>query len=185
MGEIVEVRFHGRGGQGVWTASLLLAQAGLREKKYVQSFPAFGPERSGAPVTAYTRMSERPIRIHSGIYNPDVVVVVDPTLLTPEVAEGAKPETKLVANTTLRGREVRERVKAEGLETWILDASSMAMKILGRPITNTAMLGALIRAVELVKLETLLEVAGERFTGRLKEQNLQLIRAAYEEVVRE
>ncbi|MBS7638808.1 2-oxoacid:acceptor oxidoreductase family protein [Candidatus Bathyarchaeota archaeon] len=182
---MVEVRFHGRGGQGVWTASLLLAQAGLREKKYVQSFPAFGPERSGAPVTAYTRMSERPIRIHSGIYNPDVVVVVDPTLLTPEVAEGAKPESKLVANTTLRGREVRGRVKAEGLETWILDASSMAMKILGRPITNTAMLGALIRAVELVKLETLLEVAGERFTGRLKEQNLQLIRAAYEEVVRE
>lgn len=185
MGEIVEVRFHGRGGQGVWTASVLLAQAGLREKKYVQSFPAFGPERSGAPVTAYTRMSDRPIRIHSGIYNPDVVVVVDPTLLSPEVVDGAKPETRLVANTTLKGREVRERVKAEGLETWILDASSMAMKILGRPITNTAMLGALVRAVELVKLETLLEVAGERFTGRLKEQNLQLIREAYEVVVRE
>lgn len=169
----------------MWTASLLLAQAGLREKKYIQSFPAFGPERSGAPVTAYTRISERPIRIHSGIYNPDVVVVVDPTLLGPEVVEGAKPETRLVVNTSLRGWEVRDRVKAEGIETWVLDASSMAMRILGRPITNTAMLGALLRAVELVKLETLLEVAGERFTGRLREQNLELIRRAYEEAVRD
>ncbi len=184
MGGIVEVRFHGRGGQGVWTASLLLAQAGLREEKYIQSFPAFGPERSGAPVTAYTRISDRPIRIHSGIYNPDVVVVVDPTLIGPEVVEGAKPETRLVANTNLRGIEVRERVKAEGLETWTLDASSMALKVLGRPITNTAMLGALIRAVEVVRLDTLLEVVGERFTGRLREQNLQLIRMAYEEAKR-
>ena len=185
MRGMVEVRFHGRGGQGVWTASLLLAQAGLRERKFVQSFPAFGPERSGAPVTAYTRISEKPIRIHSGIYNPDVVVVVDPTLLGPEVVEGAKPETKLVVNTSLGGREVREKAGAEGLETWVVDASSMAMKILGRPITNTAMLGALIRAVEVVKLESLLEVAGERFTGRLRDQNLQLIRRAYEEATRD
>lgn len=179
-GKLIEVRFHGRGGQGAWTASLLLAQAGLKEKKYIQSFPTFGPERAGAPMAAYTRISDEPIRLHSSVYEPDVVVVLDPTLLGPSVVEGAKPDTKLVVNTPQTAYEVKEKVGTE-VETWVLDATSLALKVLGRPITNTAMLGAVVRASEAVKLESLVEVAKERFTGRLREQNVSLIEAAYKE----
>ena len=101
-----EVRFHGRGGQGAWTASLLLAQAALKENKYIQSFPAFGPERAGAPITAFTRISDDPIHIHSSIYEPDVVVVLDPTLLGPAVIEGMKSETILVVTTDLSSNDL-------------------------------------------------------------------------------
>ena len=84
---LIEIRFHGRGGQGAWTASLLLAQAGLKEEKFIQSFPAFGPERAGAPITAFTRISEEPIHIHSSVYEPDLELVLDPTLMGPAVVE--------------------------------------------------------------------------------------------------
>ena len=183
-GRLVEVRFHGRGGQGAWTASLLLAQAGLKEQKYIQSFPTFGPERAGAPITAYTRISDEPIHLHSGVYEPDVVVVLDPTLLGPAVVEGVKPETKLVVNTSQTAAEVNKRLRLEDTETWVVDATSLALKVLGRPITNTAMLGAFVRATGIVKLESLLEVAGERFTGRIGELNLDVISTAYEEVIK-
>ncbi|UCH58133.1 MAG: 2-oxoacid:acceptor oxidoreductase family protein [Candidatus Bathyarchaeota archaeon] len=178
-----EVRFHGRGGQGAWTASLLLAQAGLREEKYIQSFPAFGPERAGAPITAFTRISDEPIHLHSSIYEPDVVVVLDPTLLGPAVVQGVKPETVIVVNTDQTPEELAERLVLNKEKVWVLDATSLALKVLGRPITNTAMLGAVVRATGLVKLDSLQEVAGERFSGRVAELNLELIKTAYEEVV--
>lgn len=183
--KLIEVRFHGRGGQGAWTASLLLAQAGLKEKKYIQSFPTFGPERAGAPITAYTRISNKPIRLHSGVYEPDVVVVLDPTLLGSSVVEGVKSETKLVVNTPKKPTEVRVTLEIENLETWVLDATSLALKVLGRPITNTAMLGAVVRATEIVELESLMEVARDRFRGRIGELNQQMIKIAYEEAVEE
>lgn len=181
---LFEVRFHGRGGQGAWTASLLLAQAGLKERKYIQSFPAFGPERAGAPMTAYTRISDEPIHLHSSVYEPGVVVVLDPTLLGPAVVEGAKPETKLVVNTGQTPAEVMEDLGVEGAETWVLDATSLAMKLLGRPITNTAMLGAVVRATGLVKLESLLDAVKDRFHGRIGDLNRELIETAYKEAVR-
>jgi 2-oxoacid:acceptor oxidoreductase gamma subunit (pyruvate/2-ketoisovalerate family) len=180
--KLVEVRFHGRGGQGAWTASLLLAQAGLKEEKNIQSFPAFGPERAGAPITAFTRISDDKIELHSSVYEPDVVVVLDPTLLGPSVAEGVKPDTRLVVNTTDKPEDVRKKLGLEGTETWVLDATSLALKVLGRPITNTAMLGAVVRATGVVKLDSLMEVVKERFSGKIGEQNLQLIETAYEEV---
>ena len=177
---LLEVRFHGRGGQGAWTASLLLAQAGLKENRFIQSFPAFGPERAGAPITAFTRISDSPIHIHSSVYEPDIVVVLDPTLLGRTVVQGLKDDSILIVNTEHTPDEVREELNIEGRRIWTIDATSLALEILKRPITNTAMLGAVIKATEIVKIESLLDAAGERFTGSIREPNLKLINAAYE-----
>ena len=179
--KIYEARFHGRGGQGAWTASLLLAQAGLKEEKNIQSFPAFGPERAGAPITAFTRISDEKIQLHSSIYEPDVVVVLDPTLLGPAVAEGIQKGTKLIVNTGESADYVREKLGLKNVETWTVDATELAIKVLGRPITNTAMLGTIVKATGVVKLESLLAVVKERFEGKISELNVELVKKAYEE----
>ena len=181
---LTEVRFHGRGGQGAWTASLLLAQAGLKEQRYIQSFPAFGPERAGAPITAFTRISDRPIYLHSSVYEPDAVVVLDPTLIGPAVVEGVMPGAKMVINTVQPPGEMKRSMELEGVEVWALDATSMALKVLGMPITNTAMLGAVVRATGMVRLDSLLEVVKERFTGRVQALNIEVVKKAHEEVVK-
>ena len=183
-GNLIEVRFHGRGGQGAWTASLLLAQAGLKEDRYIQSFPAFGPERAGAPITAYTRISDEPILLHSSVYEPDIVVVLDPTLLGPAVVEGVKPGTKLVVNTSQTSAEVKEGLELVDIEMWVLNATSLALKVLRRPITNTAMLGAVVKATGIVKLDSMLAVVKERFPGRIGDLNLEVVETAYKEVVK-
>jgi pyruvate ferredoxin oxidoreductase gamma subunit len=184
MSRLYEVRFHGRGGQGAWTASLLLAQAGLREEKNIQSFPAFGPERAGAPITAYTRISDEPIQIHSSVYEPDVVVVLDPTLLGPAVIEGLKSDSKIVVNTNETVAEVKKRLGLKKTEVWVVDATGLALKVLGVNITNTALLGAVVRASEMVKLDSVLEVVKERFSGKVRDQNIELVKIAYEEAVK-
>lgn len=181
---LMEVRFHGRGGQGAWTASLLLAQAGLREQKYIQSFPAFGPERAGAPITAFTRISEEPIHLHSSVYEPDVVVVLDPTLLGPAVVQGVKPDTKLVVNTSQTPDELKKSLGLDDIEAWVIDATSLALRVIGRPITNTAMLGSVVKATGMVQLDSLLEVVKERFSGRIQETNIEVAKTAYKEVVK-
>ncbi len=178
---LVEIRFHGRGGQGVWTASQLLAHGGLREGKYVQSFPTFGPEREGAPIQAFTRISDDPIITHSMVYEPDIVVVLDSTLLGSGVVEGVSRETALVVNSTESPQQIRGKVGLVGNEMWVVSATELAMKILGRPITNTAVLGALLRAKKVIELESLLEVVAERFPGRVGEMNVKLIEEAYRE----
>jgi 2-oxoacid:acceptor oxidoreductase gamma subunit (pyruvate/2-ketoisovalerate family) len=180
--KIFEVRFHGRGGQGAWTASLLLAQAGLNEEKNIQSFPAFGPERAGAPITAFTRISDEKIQLHSSIYEPDVVVVLDPTLLGPSVSEGISKGTKLIVNTDRVAKDVLDQLGLKGIETWTVDATSLAISILGRPITNTAMLGSVVKATDVVKLDSIIQVVKERFDGKISELNAELVRRAYEEV---
>jgi len=182
LGRLYEIRFHGRGGQGAWTASLLLAQAGLLEGKQIQSFPAFGPERAGAPMTAYTRISEKPIQIHSSVYEPDMVVVLDPTLLGPAVAEGLKPSSKIVVNTTETATAVKKRLGVKN-ETWVVDATGMAMRIMGVNITNTVLLGAIVKASGQVKLESVLAVVTERFQGKVRDQNLEVVNAAHQEAV--
>ena len=183
--EIFEVRFHGRGGQGAWTASLLLAQAGLKEEKNIQSFPAFGPERAGAPITAFTRISDETIQIHSSIYEPDVVVVLDPTLLGPAVASGVRSDTKLIVNTDKGAESVLNTLGLSDVETWTVDATTLAIDTLGRPITNTAMLGAIVKATDVVKIESLTDAVKERFGGKIGELNAELIKKAYEEVKQE
>ncbi len=183
MDRLYEIRFHGRGGQGAWTASLLLAQAGLMEGKQIQSFPAFGPERAGAPMTAYTRISEKPIQIHSSVYEPDMVVVLDPTLLGPAVAEGLKKDSKVVVNTTETAAAVKKKLGVKN-ETWVVDATGMAMRVMGLNITNTVLLGAIVKASGKVKLESVLAVVKERFQGKVRDQNLEVVQAAYKEAVK-
>lgn len=181
---MLEIRWHGRGGQGVWTASNILAEAAIREGKHAQSFPTFGPERMGAPIMAFTRISDEDLEVHSGIYEPDVVVVLDQTLLgTVDVLEGLKENGVLVLNYKGDVRELT-RLLGEGLKKYriyVVAATDIAVKVLGRGITNTAMIGALIKAVPIVKLDTLFEVIRERFRGAVAEKNIEVIKVAYGE----
>mgnify|MGYP000138421185 CR=1 FL=1 len=179
---LVEVRWHGRGGQGIVTVSRLLAHAALLDGKYVQAFPEFGPERRGAPVTGYTRISDEPISIHSHIYNPNIVVVVDPTLIGKiDVTKGLVENGIVVANTEKSPQELKDSLKAEKTKVYTVNAVRIALDVLGRPIYNTAMLGALIKASPLVTLESISKVVAERFPGAIGEKNIAVIKKAYEE----
>ncbi len=183
MSKLQEIRWHGRGGQGAWTASELLAKAAIIEGKHVQSFPEFGPERMGAPLAAYTRISTDPIKLHCSIYNPNIVAVLDPTLLkTVKVTDGLTEEGIVVVNTQETPAELRKKLKAEpSQKVWTVPATDIAIKILNAPITNTAMLGAVTRAASLVDLESIEKVIGERFRKELADRNVALIKEAYKE----
>jgi pyruvate ferredoxin oxidoreductase gamma subunit len=177
-----EVRWHGRGGQGAWTASELLAKAAIHEGKYIQSFPEFGPERMGAPMRAFTRISDKPINMHCSIYNPQVAVVLDPTLLnTVPVAEGLTEDGLLIVNTQESAAEIREKLGLTERTVWTVAATDIAVRILGRPITNTAMLGAVARAAEIVNLKSLEKVVKERFPAKIAEKNVEVVKVAYKE----
>ncbi len=181
---MLEIRWHGRGGQGVWTASNLLAVAAMIDGKHVQSFPAFGPERSGAPLMAFTRISDEPIEIHSMIYEPDVVVVLDPTLLgTSNVTEGLKKGGTLVINFSGSPEELLKalNIRKGEFRVFYVQATKLAMDILGRPIMNTAMVGALLKAQPLASEKAVEEAVRMRFGGKLAELNTQLIKKALEE----
>ncbi|MEM2961062.1 MAG: pyruvate ferredoxin oxidoreductase subunit gamma [Candidatus Bathyarchaeia archaeon] len=180
---MIEVRWHGRGGQGIVTVSRILAQAALLDGKYVQAFPEFGPERRGAPVTGYTRISDEPIVIHSQIYNPHVVVIVDPTLIGKvDVARGLTPNGVIVANAERDPKELEKDLGVNNAKVYTVNATRIALNILGRPIYNTAMLGALIKAIPLTKMDSLIKVISERFPGTVGEKNVAVIKMAYEEV---
>jgi len=181
--KILEVRWHGRGGQGAWTASELLARAAIYEGKHVQSFPEFGPERMGAPVTAFTRISTEPIQIHCAVYNPDVVAVLDPTLLKAvPVTEGLNEEGKIIINSKDNPVEIRKTLNTDKGKVWTVPATELAIKILGIPITNTAMLGAVACVTGIVGLESIDKVVKERFRLDVAEKNFAVIKEAYKEV---
>jgi 2-oxoacid:acceptor oxidoreductase gamma subunit (pyruvate/2-ketoisovalerate family) len=182
--KILEVRWHGRGGQGAWTASELFARAAIAEGKYIQSFPEFGPERMGAPVTAFTRISGEPIRIHCAVYNPDVVAVLDPTLLkTVNVADGLSEEGgDIIVNSKETPSEIRKLLHSTRGKLWTVPASEISLKILGIPITNTAMLGAVARVTEIVSLETIEKMVRARFRPDVAEKNFSVVKEAYQEV---
>ncbi len=176
-----EFRIHGRGGQGAVTTAELLALAAISEGKYAQAFPSFGPERRGAPVVAFARVSDRPIRVRSKVYEPDVVVVLDPSLLElVAVEEGLKSQGIVVANATGDGLGFAKRLKPSQ-RLYLIDASSIAREVLGRPITNTTMIGALVKATGVVSMESLAEPVQERF-GRLGERNLLAMKRAYDSI---
>ncbi|RMF06139.1 pyruvate synthase [Candidatus Woesearchaeota archaeon] len=182
---ILEIRFHGRGGQGAKTAAAFIAEAAQREGKFVQSFPEYGAERQGAPVTAFTRISDSRIYLHCGITEPDIVVVVDPTLLKSiPVAEGLKENGMLVVNTVEPIEKVREHTGFNG-KIITVDATKIAVEEIGKAVTNTAMLGALEKAKEIVPFEHLLEITREHFTYKLgedvAERNVKALKRAYEE----
>ena len=186
MKNITEVRWHGRGGQGSWTASEVLARSAIYEGKYIQSFPEFGPERMGAPVTAFTRISTKPIRIHCAVYKPDIVVVLDPTLLkTVPVTSGFNENGVIIINSADDPAEVRKTLKTEKGKLWTIPATQIAIKILGLPITNSAMLGTVAKATNLVSLNSIEITLKERFRPDLAEKNFAVIKQAYSEAKKE
>ncbi len=184
---MVEIRFHGRGGQGAVKASDILAMAAFSEGKEVQSFPFFGVERRGAPVTAYTRIDEKEIRIHCYIYEPDVLVILDPTLIgAVPLTDGLKPAGKIIINSE-REPDSFSFPDVENPEVFTVDCSSIAIKYgLGTkaaPIVNTAILGAVARATGLVKLESIVEAIKEKIPSR-KEENASAAKETYEKLVK-
>jgi pyruvate ferredoxin oxidoreductase gamma subunit len=178
---MIEVRWHGRGGQGAVTSVELLALTAIGEGKYAQGFPSFGPERRGAPVAAFNRIDDHHIKIRSQIYNPDVVVVLDESLIgMVNVADGLKPEGVLIVNTAKTAKEIAEITKFKG-KIATVDGSSIAWKELGVPITNTTMLGALIKCTNAVKIESVKDPVDHRF-GRIANKNMAAMKRAYDEV---
>ena len=146
MKDLIEIRWHGRGGQGAKTASLLLADAAFNTGKYIQGFPEYGPERMGAPITAYNRISNKPIRIHSNIYEPDYVVVVDDSLLEAvDVTAGLKPDGAIVINTTKSGKELKTLLNGYSGDVYTIDARKISLETLGKYFPNTPMLAAIVK----------------------------------------
>ena len=157
MSNLIEIRWHGRGGQGAKTASLLLADAAFNTGKYIQGFPEYGPERMGAPITAYNRISDEPITVHSNIYYPDYVVVVDDTLLeTVPVTAGLKKTGAIVINTTKSAEEVKKLLKGYEGEIYKIDAKKISEEALGRYFPNTPMLAAIVKVSKVMSDEELL-----------------------------
>ena len=158
MSNLIEIRWHGRGGQGAKTASLLLADAAFNTGKFIQGFPEYGPERMGAPITAYNRISDEPITVHSNIYNPDYVVVVDESLLDcVDVTSGLKEDGAIVINTTKSGEEVRSKLKGYAGSVYTIDARKISEEALGRYFPNTPMLAAIVKVAGIMTDEALLE----------------------------
>jgi pyruvate ferredoxin oxidoreductase gamma subunit len=188
MAEMTEIRWHGRGGQGTVTAAKVLADACLSGGRHVQAFPEYGPERAGAPLRAYNRVSSKELRMHCPVLNPDVVTVVDATLLDSiNITEGAKENTVYIINTTRDPKEIREKIGAAAAQKVItVDATKIAIDCFGRAMPNSPMLGALCRATGLITLEHLLEDVkksfGKKFSQKVIDGNLAATRRGYEEV---
>jgi pyruvate ferredoxin oxidoreductase gamma subunit len=162
---------------------MLLASSALLEGKHVQSFPEFGPERMGAPIRAYTRINDQPIDLHSGVYEPEIVVVLDPTLMKAvNVLDGLSKEGVLIVNDRTSPKQLREDQKIMERKIWTVPATDLSIEIIGRNIPNTAMLGATVKATNIVKLESLFKATKERFSGKIGELNVRLIKRAYDEV---
>lgn len=157
MDNLIEIRWHGRGGQGAKTASLLLADAAFNTGKYIQGFPEYGPERMGAPITAYNRISDKPITIHSNIYEPDYVVVVDDSLLeSVDVTAGLKKTGAIVINTTKTNEEIKKCLKGYEGEVYKIDARKISMEALGKYFPNTPMLAAIVKVSKVMTDEEFL-----------------------------
>ncbi|MEA3485167.1 MAG: 2-oxoacid:acceptor oxidoreductase family protein [Candidatus Aerophobetes bacterium] len=187
MKQLIEVRWHGRGGQGAKTAALLLAGAALDEGKYIQGFPEYGPERTGAPMQSFTRISEGPITIHSHVSSPDAVVVLDSTLLEMvDVTAGLSEEGVILVNTSQSPEEIKKKLSLKKAKVFTVDATSISMKTMGRNLPNTPMLGALIKATPLLKIETVIsnieKKLGKKYNTKVVEGNIKAIKKAYEEV---
>ena len=157
MKDLIEIRWHGRGGQGAKTASLLLADAAFNTGKYIQGFPEYGPERMGAPITAYNRISTKPITIHSNIYEPDYVVVVDDSLLeSVDVTSGLKEDGAIVINTTKDADYIKSNLKGYNGEVYTIDARQISLEALGKYFPNTPMLAAIVHVTGIMSDEDFL-----------------------------
>jgi pyruvate ferredoxin oxidoreductase gamma subunit len=190
MSNVVEIRWHGRGGQGAKTAALLLAESASQVGKFIQGFPEYGPERMGAPVTAYNRISDKPIRIHCNIANPNVVVVLDPTLIgtTTDVAKGVHEDGIFIINTNKSPEEMRKKLGIKTGKVYTVDANQISLETIGRVIPNTPLMGALIRVTGIIPYEAFVEDTKKQLEKKFRskpeviEGNLKAIERAYQEV---
>lgn len=187
--KMIEVRWHGRGGQGAKTAALLFAEAVLATGKYIQAFPEYGPERMGAPVQSFNRISEDPITIHSGITNPQYVVILDPSLMDcVDVTDGIGKTGKVIVNTTLSTEEIAKQLMVDKSQIYVVNASHIALETIGKNIPNTPMLGALVKVIGSLDINGVLEdtkgklMAKFRHKPEVIEGNLTSIKRAYDEV---
>jgi len=177
---MIEMRFHGRGGQGAVTSAELVAQAAIDTGKYATAFPSFGPERRGAPVVAFARVNDRPIRMRCKIYNPDVVIVLDPSLLDiANPAQGIRADGILIINTSHEAEAIRKHLNYTG-RLALVDAGRIAQEVLGLPITNTTMVGALVKGTQLLEVESLKEPFKRRF-GKIAPRNIEAMERAWNE----
>lgn len=189
MSKLIEIRWHGRGGQGAKTASLLLADAAFNTGKYIQGFPEYGPERMGAPITAYNRISDEPITIHSNIYEPDYVVVVDDTLLEAvDVTAGLKEDGAIVVNSTKTPDEIRGLLKGYKGKVCTIDARKISEETLGKYFPNTPMLAAIVKVSGIMDEQAFLDDMVESFKHKFAKKpevidgNMAALRRALSEV---
>lgn len=188
MAKAIEIRWHGRGGQGTVTAAKVLADACLSGGGYVQAFPEYGPERAGAPIRAFNRISEHAIRMYGPVLHPKVISIADATLMDAvNVTDGAPDDAVYIVNTSRAPKEVREKLKAkDSQKVFTVDATKIAVECFGRPLPNSSMLGAICKATEIVDMDTLLENVkksfGKKFAQKIIDGNLDATRRGYEEV---
>jgi len=189
MSKVVEFRWHGRGGQGAKTASILLAEAAFNTGKYVQGFPEYGPERMGAPITAFNRVSDSKIRIHSNVYEPDFVVVVDETLLDcVDVTAGLKENGAIIVNTSKTPDEIRPRLEGYNGKVCTIDATGIAVDCIKRPIPNTPMLAAAVKVSAVMDDDAFIKDMEESLKHKFANKpqviapNMEAIKRAIEEV---
>lgn len=182
----IEICWHGRGGQGLVTANEILAETAIAAGKYVKAFPEFGPERMGAPIRGFTRISETPVRVHSQVYEPDIVIIMDGTLVGKvDVTRGIKKDSVILANYAGSPKELQDALGIEA-ECHTLDAIKISMEEIGKPMVNTVMLGALIRIKELVPYDMLEDQITTKFSGKLSDKvivkNLSALKRGFKEV---
>jgi pyruvate ferredoxin oxidoreductase gamma subunit len=189
MDNTVEIRWHGRGGQGAKTAALLFGEAAMSLGKYIQAFPEYGPERMGAPVASFNRISSAPINLHCSITNPNIVIVLDQTLMGKvDVADGLPPDGLLIVNTTKAPAEVRKELGLKGAKVFTVDASGISRALIGREIPNTPMMGALAKAGNLLDFNSMLKDTEDKLNKKFASKpeivkgNLEAIKRAYSEV---
>jgi pyruvate ferredoxin oxidoreductase gamma subunit len=181
-----EICWHGRGGQGVVTANEILAESAIYSGKYVKAFPEFGPERMGAPIRAFARISDSPVRVHTQVYEPDIVIVIDPTLIGKvDVAKGLKKGGIILANYEGSPAELQAAIGTTA-ECHAIKATKIALEEIGKPLVNTAMLGALVKIKPIITYDEMEDHITEKFTGKLSDKmivkNLSALKRAYEEV---
>ena len=184
---LTEIRWHGRGGQGAVTAAKMVAELALGQNKYFQAFPEYGPERSGAPIVAFTRVSDEPIQIYAGIEHPQIVVVLDPSLLSiVDVTKGAPADAIVLVNSEMSPAELRKQYHLEGFHYYTIAATRIAVETIKRAIPNTPMVGALTRITGLFPIDEVVAFLradfGKKFPPKVVEGNINAITRSYEEV---
>ena len=187
MNEFIEIRWHARAGQGAVTAAKALADAATAGGKYVQAFPEYGPERMGAPLRAYNRVSGEPILIHCQVTNPTIVIIIDQTLIaTANVTEGVADGGIYIVNSEMSPEEVWKKLKLTSGKVYTVDATKISLETIGRPIPNTPILGVVARVTEIIKIEDVkMEVEksfGKKFGPSVVEANIKAVDRAYAEV---